>query len=63
MAKTDTNWFQLDRYYTFEKNELFCVAYFNRGSNYQWTKEFTSQGERADFVREHLQTFRPFKVV
>lgn len=61
MSKCDTNWFQLDRYYTFEGNEQYCVGYFYRGTNCQNTEEFHDQAARAAFVRNQLPGFRHFK--
>lgn len=60
MPAATINWVQLDRYYTFERGDKFCVGYFYHGCRLQHTREFESQEARADWVRQNLQNFRSF---
>lgn len=60
MGKTDTNWIQLLRYYTFTVNGKFGVGYSYPGCTFTHIREFSTQEARADWVREHLKDFRAF---
>lgn len=56
MARKD-NFFQLDRYYLFERNSLYCVGYFHKGTNLQLTEEFKTIEERSEFIKVRLDGF------
>jgi hypothetical protein len=61
-VKRDTPRFQLNRYYTHERNGKFYVTYFYKGSNCSFTAEFDNQEERAEWGKRNLKGFTAFNV-
>ena len=61
MTVKDLPMFQLNRYYTHERNEMFYVVKFFRGSNCAFTAGFSTEEERLKWVKANCNGFVSFR--
>jgi len=61
MSKKDLPMFQQNRYYTHERNGMFYVVRFFRGSNCAFTAGFSSEDARRTWVEANCLGFVPVK--